>query len=73
MDQVFERGMTMYRQYEDVHYLADRVEDLKALLAREEAKKADEWTLMSIWEELHETEQRLNFAIQDMEYDEYYC
>ena len=58
----------MYRQYEDPHYLEDRLASAKSSLARATGEDEKLW-----WhEEIEDLEERINFAWQDIEYDEMY-
>lgn len=58
----------MYRQYEDPYELQDRLDAARANLAHCNDEDERLW-----WhEEVAELEDRINFAWQDIEYDEMY-
>lgn len=61
----------MYRQYEDPYTIERKIESLEIEM-HEAISKDDEDRQISIAEELAELNDRLNFAWQDDEYDEYY-
>lgn len=56
----------MYRQYEDPHMLQERLDEARNRLT---AADTDEEAI-DIHEEIAELEERINFAWQDIEYDE---
>ena len=62
----------MFRSYEDPWKLEDELEAARARL--EEAKQSDDDDAI-VWaaNEVHELEERVNFAWQDQEYDEQYA
>lgn len=59
----------MYRQYENPWKLEDQLAESKALYRRAKEEGADEDTLMDLALEVHELEERVNFAWQDQEYE----
>ena len=59
----------MYRQYENPYTLEDRLAEAKADYTQALENGADEDTLISLAETIHELEERVNFAWQDDEYD----
>ena len=58
----------MYRQYEDPYKLEDKLAEAKALYRRAVEEGIDEDILMSMSMEIHELEERVNFAWQDDEF-----
>ena len=62
----------MYRQYEKPHKLEKRLEELKEEYRTAVEENADEDRLTSLAYDIAELEERINFAWQDDEYDEYY-
>ena len=56
----------MYRQYEDPHTLQERLEKIK----EEYNKETDPDKKIDLYEAVAELEERINFAWQDIEYDE---
>ena len=63
----------MYRQYEDPYKLQDQLKQAKDELAERRNNGEDEESLFSLLEDIEELRQRINFAWQDIEYDENYC
>ena len=61
----------MYRQYENPHKLEKQLAELKAEYRRAKEEGIDEDMLMDISMEINELEERVNFAWQDDEFDEY--
>ena len=59
----------MYRQYEDPYKLEQQLAEAKAIYRRAIEEKADEDVLMDLAIEIHELEERVNFAWQDDEYE----
>ena len=59
----------MYRQYEDSNYLEERIRSAKNELCLREAAGDDVEALADLHNEICELEERLNFAMQDAEYD----
>ena len=59
----------MYRQYEDPYVLEDKLAEAKALYRRAVEEGIDEDILMDMSMEIHELEERVNFAWQDNEYE----
>ena len=55
----------MYRQYEDPYKLERELAEKKQELANATSEHEREW----LAEEIHELEERVNFAWQDDEYD----
>lgn len=60
----------MYRQYENPHYLEERIRSVKNELCLREAAGDDVEALADLHNEICELEERLNFAWQDEEYDQ---
>ena len=60
--------MSIYRQYEDPYKLEDKLAEAKALYRRATEEGIDENVLMSMSMEIHELEERVNFAWQDDEF-----
>lgn len=56
----------MYRQYENPHTLQERLEKIK----EEYNKETDVDRKIDLYETIAELEERINFAWQDIEYDE---
>lgn len=56
----------MYRQYENPHTLQERLEKIK----EEYNKETDMDRKIDLYETIAELEERINFAWQDIEYDE---
>ena len=59
----------MYRQYENPHYLEERIRSAKNELCLREAAGDDIESLADLHNEICELEERLNFAWQDEEFD----
>ncbi len=59
----------MYRQYEDSNYLEERIRSAKNELCLREAAGDDVEALVDLHNEICDLEERLNFAMQDAEYD----
>ena len=59
----------MYRQYEDQNTLKERIRSAKNELCLREAAGDDIESLADLHNEICELEERLNFAMQDAEYD----
>lgn len=59
----------MYRQYEDSHNLEQRIRSARNELCLREAAGDDIESLADLHNEICELEERLNFAMQDAEYD----
>jgi hypothetical protein len=62
----------MYRQYENPHKLEKQLKELKEEYCIAVEENADEDRLVSLAYDIAELEERINFAWQDDEYDEYY-
>ena len=61
--------LDMYRQYEDPYRLEERLAEAKAIYRRAIEEGVDEHILMDLALEIHELEERVNFAWQDNEYE----
>jgi hypothetical protein len=59
----------MYRQYEDSHYLEQRIRSARNELCLREAAGDDIESLADLHNEICDLEERINFAMQDEEYD----
>lgn len=59
----------MYRSYEDVYILEERLKDLKEEYNRAVEENADIDTIISLSEDIAELKERINFAWQD-DYEE---
>lgn len=60
----------MYRQYEDPYKLEKQLEDAKRRLTEaQEMGEETDW----LWEEVAELKDRVNFAWQDDEYDQFWA
>ena len=59
----------MYRQYENPYELEQRLAEAKAMHRRAIEEGIDEDAIMDIALEIHELEERINFAWQDDEYE----
>jgi hypothetical protein len=59
----------MYRDYEDVYILEERLKDLKEEYKTALEENADEDILINLYNSIEELRQRINFAWQD-EYEE---
>jgi len=62
-------GILMYRQYENPWELEKRLKALKEELHKAYALGADTTELEDLHLEIHELEERVNFAWQDDEYE----
>lgn len=62
----------MYRQYEDPYKLENQLKELKREFRRAVEENAGEETIINLSIDIAELEERINFAWQDDEYDEYY-
>ena len=64
----------MYRQYEDPWKLEDRLKEAKERLELAKLEDPDnDDRIIDLALEVHELEERVNFAWQDQEYDENYA
>ena len=61
--------LDMYRQYEDPYPLEQQLAEAKAIYRRAIEEGADEDAIMDMALEIHELEERVNFAWQDDEYE----
>lgn len=59
--------MSIYRQYEDPYELEQKLAEAKSMHRRAIEEGADENVLMDSALEIHELEERINFAWQDDE------
>jgi hypothetical protein len=59
----------MYRQYEDSNYLEQRIRSARNELCLREAAGDDIESLADLHNEICDLEERINFAMQDEEYD----
>ena len=59
----------MYRQYEDPYPLEQKLAEAKAIYRRAIEEGIDEDAIMDMALEIHELEERVNFAWQDDEYE----
>jgi hypothetical protein len=62
--------MSIYRQYENPWELEDKLAEAKAIYRRAKEEGIDEDILMNLSMDIHELEERVNFAWQDNEYEE---
>lgn len=62
--------MSIYRQYEDPYALEKLLEERKEELKKAYALGADPYELQDLQLEIHELEERVNFAWQDDESEE---
>lgn len=62
--------MSIYRQYEDPYELEKQLKALKEELHKAYQLGADVYELQDLHLEIHELEERVNFAWQDNEYEE---
>ena len=60
----------MYRQYEDIHHLERELNLAKQELFTAMYYNEDDDRIISLREDVADLEERLNFAIQDMESEE---
>lgn len=61
----------MYRQYENPYSLENQLEELEADYQKAINENADDETIMYLAEEIAELKDRINFAWQDDEYEEF--
>lgn len=61
----------MYRQYEDPYKLEEQLKELKEEYYEAIKNDADEETIINLACDIAELEERINFAWQDDEYDDY--
>jgi hypothetical protein len=61
--------MSIYRQYEDSYKLEKQLAEVKSMYRRAIEEGVDENVLMDMALEIHELEERINFAWQDDEYE----
>mgnify|MGYP007030235270 CR=1 FL=1 len=59
----------MYRQYEDPYELEKQLKELRRKYSNTKENNADENTLIELSQDIHELEERVNFAWQDDEYE----
>lgn len=59
----------MYRQYEDSYELEKQLKELRREYSNAKENNADENTLIELSQDIHELEERVNFAWQDDEYE----
>lgn len=59
----------MYRQYEDPYELEKQLKELRLEYSNAKENNADENTLIELSQDIHELEERVNFAWQDDEYE----
>ena len=59
----------MYRQYEDPYELEKQLKELQRKYSNAKENNADENTLIELSQDIHELEERVNFAWQDDEYE----
>lgn len=59
----------MYRQYEDPYELEKQLKELRREYSNAKENNADENTLIELSQDIHELEERVNFAWQDDEYE----
>ena len=59
----------MYRQYENPWQLEEQLAEAKAMYRRAIEEGVDENALMDMSLEIHELEERVNFAWQDNEFE----
>lgn len=59
----------MYRQYEDPYELEKQLKELRQEYSNAKENNADENTLIELSQDIHELEERVNFAWQDDEYE----
>lgn len=59
----------MYRQYEDPYELEKQIKELRREYSNAKENNADENTLIELSQDIHELEERVNFAWQDDEYE----
>lgn len=59
----------MYRQYEDPYKLEKQLKELRREYDNAKENNTDEDTLVELSQDIHELEERINFAWQDDEYE----
>lgn len=59
----------MYRQYEDPYKLEKQLKKLRREYDNAKENNTDEDTLVELSQDIHELEERVNFAWQDDEYE----
>lgn len=59
----------MYRQYEDPYKLEKQLKELRREYDNAKENNTDEDTLIELSQDIHELEERVNFAWQDDEYE----
>ena len=59
----------MYRQYEDPYELEKQLKEFRREYSNAKENNADENTLIELSQDIHELEERVNFAWQDDEYE----
>lgn len=59
----------MHRQYEDPYELEKQLKELRREYSNAKENNADENTLIELSQDIHELEERVNFAWQDDEYE----
>lgn len=59
----------MYRQYEDPYKLEKQLKELQREYNNAKENNADEDILFELSQDVHELEERVNFAWQDDEYE----
>lgn len=59
----------MYRQYEDPYKLEKQLKELRREYDNAKENNTDEDTLVELTQDIHELEERVNFAWQDDEYE----
>lgn len=59
----------MYRQYEDPYKLEKQLKELRREYDNAKENNTDEDTLVELSQDIHELEERVNFAWQDDEYE----
>lgn len=59
----------MYRQYEDPYKLEKQLKELRLEYNNAKENNADEDILVELSQDVHELEERINFAWQDDEYE----
>ena len=59
----------MYRQYEDPYELEKQLKELRREYSNAKENNAGENTLIELSQDIHELEERANFAWQDDEYE----
>lgn len=59
----------MYRQYEDPYKLEKQLKELRREYDNAKENNTDEDTLVELSQDIHELEERVNFAWKDDEYE----